>query len=488
VLYSLLAFIALLCVRSSVEGQPAGATAGDMLQKAQATLDEAKKVKGQLDLNLNIDAKVDARVKVNFDGLIEKLDGLVGSLKDSLKNDLGKPIQSLGDNIRESFTQLDSTVKGLDSVLTRQRTGLAQDLGVLAASLETIALEFDSNLKLIGKTGAPRIYHFIFDGSSLNSVPKRGGWCNLTGFRLWKNADPRVEIVDESKEKLIATPKVKRGRSDNEVSVFIDKELIAKNVGNILYIKVVPIQKEGGWFSRKMTALDELYTALIIPQDFNTKVILRGFMSSKVPTIKKRQLESKNARFDNESCENKLPVSRKLTWTLMPSGKLVELGASKGEVRNSTSVNYTISGDSIVVSGEIDTATCVQVKIPPFGPNVAKLLHSTIWSYNFSPTEEYPSFDEKVGNEASAALNIDDNPRASLQVPTPAQSDDNVMWCEVVFVDGKKERTVFTSPREIANPIAQRSYSFGQYSLEARFNARVTQGTSEAHLTLKKLQ
>ena len=486
----MLILIAYISISGIACGQDFGnSTAGEVLSKATSSVNDLKTAKGELDLNLGINASVDANVNVTANGLIEKMDGLIDNLKDSLKNDLGKPIQSLSDNLRESFAQLDSTTKAIDVILSRQRHGFAQDLGVLAAQLQTTALEFDQNIPLVGKPGSPRIFYFAFDGSPINVVPKNGGWCNVTGFGLWDNATPRVDILDDSKETVIATPRVKRGNGNNQISISLPNTFVKSNIGKVVYLRITPIKSEGHLFWKHTKDLDPLFTALMIPEDFNTKVVFKAYFSAKIPATKRRQLSTQNARFDNASCEHQLDVSRRLTWTTNPGGKITDMGARQSQVRDSTWVNYTISGnDSIVISGKIDTADCVQVS-GPFGiGHIAHLNHTTIWSYDFTPTEEFPDQEEQITTNSSPGNLVDSNPQVSVEVPATIQSDDNVMWCEVVFIDGKKERKVFESPREIANPIARRTYSFQNYSLAVQFNARVTAGTSEADLALTKTE
>src|SRR5579859_1995669 len=99
----LLIFTIALVTAPVASGQTFGkTTVGEELSKATSTINDLKTARGQLDLNLGIDAKVDAHVNVTADALIQRLDGLVNSLKDSLKNDFAKPIQGLSDSLRES--------------------------------------------------------------------------------------------------------------------------------------------------------------------------------------------------------------------------------------------------------------------------------------------------------------------------------------------------------------------------------------------------
>jgi hypothetical protein len=462
-----------------------GNTAGQILGESRKSLDELKTLKARLDLTADINAR--AHIDHSFGPLATSLSGLIEQLERSAGSSLGIPIKDLGANVQEVAVQLSMVAGKLDELLTRQRQCAVQDIGLLLASLNTLSLEFADRIPFSGSS-KPHVSYFAFAGHAPTIVPLAGGVMSLIGYKLSDVQPPEVALLESGAGGAkIATLPAKAGATTNDALVEVEKSIIERFSGKCIIIEISTHGKGGIFGAPKSGSIFNL--PMCIPEEFSSNFALSGQLSYRKPILRRRTLPAQEFSRTNDSCSDKAHISGELVWSLNKSGKIVDAGAQQLQVTNQTNVNYTIVNDRITFDGELDTASCIKTKIPPvFGVEVSKRLHHTEWSYRFAPIEEYPDVEEQSGisNSQKFERMKPGTNRLCVDVAKQGESDETLMWFQILSAGKTGVQRVFESPREVLKKdVSTRSYLDAQpYNVSAQFNPVPAGGNAQICVTI----
>jgi hypothetical protein len=140
----------------------------------------------------------------------------------------------------------------------------------------------------------------------------------------------------------------------------------------------------------------------------STKVRLAAHITYDLPQPDQHALDPfQNFRFDNSDCNHTHPVSMTKGWPLPEGYTILSVESRQVELRNNNNtIQFSFAGANITAAGTQDSPTCISVHIPPFGPNIDKLDHSAIWSFDARPVISGTAYVEKESTVTSNSIDV----------------------------------------------------------------------------------
>jgi len=440
----LILVIFLPSMRLSAQDMPDSMTAVGIQQLVNATINSLT----------NAGTTLLGNGSVAINGASSNLSALLNQFNTLVKDRLTDPIQKLSDNVRNLGNQLFSVCSRLNSILTQQQSCLLLNSQVIIASIQTITLELKNGIPIISNNSA-RLNYFQFDRHSPTIVPIEGGRINIVGFKLWpKNLQPIVNILDETRKKVIMKVIPERGKDDNTFSFILDSSEIIKFAGQSLQLQVEPFEKQLFFFSK---SAGTCYLPIMIPLSFTSEVKIIAHAQYTFEKDTSSTLDYRPFYFDNSSCGNRINVNHTEAWSLPKDGVILSV-TYKGPVdlNNDHNINVTQVGNTITAAGWIDAPTCFHFKIPPFGPTIDKLFKNSWWHALIAPVVGFKV--EKIDqytSESSFVKMTTPTTNILLNIPCNCEKPKTIVyWFDIVQKNGNVIKTIYSSPNSTTNSLA----------------------------------
>jgi hypothetical protein len=415
-----------------------------------------------------------------------ELSRVLNDFKQLTRDHVEAPLKSLSSSIQDAARQLYSATARLNEILSLQQKCFFQNLQSVLAALQNTALELKAFP--LAPSSRPRLYYLQFDNQPPSIVPKEGGNFTVFGFKVWKDNGPVVSLWDENKQTIIKALTVSRAAGDNSFAANIDSDTIKNTGGRCLQLRVQLNQRKPN---------EDLYMPVCVPKYSSMQFKVTAGYQYKCPRTEQITADKKNYTRYNESCENRLPIGEAMIWDIPSDCSIIDKKDDNVGDRNTNQVQWTISGrNSITASGWIDTASCVDVKVPcptftnPFRLCTIgrKLLHSTVYNHNITPTLSCRVIDKKIV-ETRSPVTVDavfPQTRMFVSLDADCDSSENNFWFTVTPVIDGVEQAKFESgniPIGGEGGTAPVGIQKG-YTIDASFNPRSTKGKVQLALTL----
>jgi hypothetical protein len=426
-------------------GQALDRTLGEILVEAEGVLLRFNSLRRESDLFLGIDADIDDR-RVHRSGvLIHNLSRFISALRKHVDAAAHERLSNLPEQPRSDAIRLYMAVRRLHLLLEgRDRCGY-HNLDSFLAAVETLAL--GTGARQIDVT-SPVLHFFAFEDQLPDVVPSGGGWLVLFGSGLWQDGNLEAALIDPDTGKTIALLDAHHTGVDETAAVKIEPEWVAGNAGQCLSLAVGRNLTSGMPWRKRREPAAQAQLPFCIPQSFNTKYQLAGFLEYQTPT-QTTYLVPKGLLFENDSCVDRKPVSEILEWNLPPGGWLLEMRESALYEAGSSSVECEVSENRVTCSGYLGKAVCGRALLEGNnGIDTELLLEQTEWEHIFSPIAEYPIAEEHESRALSDAFELESSAtEIILQIPREKPSEKTTIWYELIAVNGGQHETVFVSPK-----------------------------------------
>lgn len=419
-----------------------------------------------------------------INGASGNLSSLLNQFNTALQNNVSTPLTQLSDNVKNLGNQLFSVCTRLNTILTQQQSCLLLNAQVVIASVQTVTSELKNGIPLISKD-SPRLSYFQFDGHSPTIVPQTGGRVSIIGYDLWPGSvPPVVTIYNEARTKVLMQISPDRSQNNNSFSFLFNADQVNAFAGQILQVEVEPKEKVLGLFVK---SLGKLYLPIALPSTLTTELQLVAHAQFTYQKDTTAILDYREFDFDNSSCGNRMNVSHTETWVLPLGASILSVSFQRpADVRNDVSINTTPAGSSITAAGWIDAPSCFDFKIPPFGPTIKKLFHSTFWHASIAPKIGYKKDVTVTSTAASAFVSMDaqtTNLLVNLAAP-PATVTSVVFWFDIIQRTGNTTTTLYSSAKS-SGSLAD---DWKGLSINANLNTALVNGTNELQLKIAQAQ
>jgi hypothetical protein len=363
------------------------------------------------------------------------INGAIQELK-NMVDDLNKPVNTLSDNAQNLARTIQNMTNDLNDLINVRTTCAFEGADRFVYGVKTLTSQLQNAIPFI-KDAKPYVYSFQFNGHTEGVVPEGGGRLSISGFSLWNGGlSPQVTFVDENRKPVKALD-AGRGNDDNSVSVQLDSSVLDQFTGRCGEIEIVPRVKKG--FLGGTKAGDPEYLSICVPPTnkmaFRVKANTDFMCTTIVPT---HTLNYENFRCDNASCEQQLDCNVQHSWVIPPGCTVVGLDKRKSEERNSTWMNFTYVGGNVQANGKIDTAQCVDLHIPFV--NSAKLLATTIWSWDAAPQIQCTASSWVPSERVSEPTGVSTNSvPVCVDLPRACDTDQTASTAEVDLLQAAHE-------------------------------------------------
>jgi hypothetical protein len=420
---------------------------------------------------------------------VTQLNQLTTDLVNKLGDKINTPIETLSIEIQNLARQITTTTNQLDEVLKRQRNCGVQDMEVLLATLNSIAMQLKEGIPFVDQS-KPRFEFFRFDKHTFGTVPKSGGQVTLSGFNLWPDdkVKPVVQLWDESRSAMLATLAPMRGGNNNEISATIGLELIQPYAGKCLYIVVKPRERRGWWLWKETVEINEVHRPMCIPGIQALSLQLRSANQYTCPVVTRAESNGVGFYFENHDPVHSRQVSETKVLNLPEGCKIVETrNVREGITRFFQNASFSFTDKSITANAHLGDARDFN---PPIGPRI--VLEHAVWSYTVYPIIECTSktlVTNKTTESAFVPFNNDAG-RTQLSVLLPKNCDfsaSNLMY-EVWKKFGNEEPSMLlTSPwlqATHAGVSDQTTSDNARLVLSLRYNPGLAGGESQVFLDI----
>jgi hypothetical protein len=227
------------------------------------------------DMLENFASQLGAQMNNVVSGASAQLSLNMAELERMVGDKVTRPITDLGFDAQMAARRLQMAIEQLNRTLERQRQCIVADLHLFLAGVQTLT-EILKRGVLFVKEGAPRVTHFEFADHSTAVVPPEGGRATITGFNLWseKKDKPRIQLMDERRQSVIAELEAERGQSDDEVTCYIEGDLIQAHAAEVLDLHL-RVTHDPGPFHTKQSY--DLYVPMVMPtDDFRASIVLEA--------------------------------------------------------------------------------------------------------------------------------------------------------------------------------------------------------------------
>jgi hypothetical protein len=316
---------------------------------------------------------------IAFGQATQQLTDLLNQLKALVKEDLKTPIFNLTGTAQALALQLQQALEAYPPLIDRQRECLFQDLDLFLAGINTVTDGLKRGVPLL-KTGGPRLISFRFEDHLTNNVvPREGGRMTVNGFELWPDVPPKVEILDNSRQMILAqfTPE---GASDtgNTISVVIPRKLVADHAGSCLQLHVQTFRrKKILWvFSSGEERTGDLYLPMCAPQEYQMQMRMVAWVNYAYSVKESLVLGPKHFGAGWDSCEHRYdipPQTQSWAAEIPPGWRIINVVERAVDIRGKTGVGYSHTNDSVTVTGWLDTADC------DWAWKFSRVNHDTHW-------------------------------------------------------------------------------------------------------------
>lgn len=432
----------------------------------------------------NLATRLGGALGIAANGAGQALSLLLDQLKQLVGDKIDKPLADLGENIQELARQIRSATTRLQTMLAEQQCMLLINQQVFIAGLESVAGQLHGVIPFTGAE-APKLYYFKFAGQFPNLVPQNGGSLDIEGFRLWEDDSPEVRLLDDHSN-VIAELHPEKGRDTGSISVFMDPAVVRSYAGKCLFLKVSTREvKKLLWIipiGHKIVA--EMNLPICIPSSYVTTAKVYAHFEYGKKFYRTGTLEAKEFRGDNDSCENTVQLGGMQRWTLPKDGEITSLNVAPAQDdRNFKDAHLTVIGDSVTLSGWLDTASCVK------GPFFAKELHSSIYHVMVSPNIRWP---DEAWTKKDIAVDQQSIsfPATIFRIPLPRDADDiddyTISFKIVEYVNGVEQAPLFTSPTitTAGVQVSMPDQDLGKYGIAAEFVPKAGTLRSELSVSL----
>lgn len=303
-----------------------------------------------------------------------------------LHNQLNVPLTQLDGNLRNQALLVSTMVTQVNLLLDRQRACLFTQADLFIAGVNTAVATLKKGVPFVS-AGHPTVTSFQFDGlMTPNVVSRNGGALVVQGFDLW--ADQVSPLVSLSQEDgtTVGALTATRAQDDNSYRTALPAATVTQFAGRCLYINTVPRRRKRV-LGIPLPGMSDSDAAVVlpmcIPDTFTTTVRLTARIDYDFPQPDQHPMDPyQNFRFDNSDCNHTHPVSMTKGWPIPDGYKILSGDSRQAELRNNNNtIQFSFNGATITAAGTQDSPTCVSVHIPPFGPDIDRLVHSAIWSY-----------------------------------------------------------------------------------------------------------
>ena len=447
----------------------------------------------------NLAASVGGDVMIATNNAATQLSAATDHLASVLHDQVNVPITQLNGTIQNEALLLNSMVTQMNLLVQHQRACLFSQADIFVAGVNTALATFKSGILFVS-SGNPTITQFIFDGHQTpNIVPREGGPLVVKGFHLWVKIPPLVSITKgpENNSQLISKLDPSRATDDNSYRITISKDLVSQNAGSCIYLQTTP-RKKSGLLGLGQTNLNTLIVPMCIPQTTTMKVRLTAQIVYDVPSQDTHPLDPfKNFRFDNADCGHTHSVSHSEGWPLPSGFAIISVESRKSEQRNdNNNIQFSFNGNTITAAGTQDSPTCGIVHIPPFGPDIEKLFHTAIWSYDARPVISGTAFSQRTESASTELMDVV-IPATQLcvslaKIANTAGRKTSITYTVTPIINGKDGKG-FSSPvyttDDATNVFALPNVTAfgGEFSITGNYNPNPVNGKCQACITLNNI-
>ena len=430
---------------------------GDTLVKgAQSVIDSLKTFKLSIDANvgLSIDPAIAGNLKIAADGVIAGLNLQIQELRKLLQDDVSRPLEQMGYNVQEVARQINSAVVRANLLLEQQHQSFFLSAQVLLSGLQTIALDVKNPLNPF-KQEDPRLYYFQFTGVPPSVVPKQGGRFTIIGYHLWSDTDPDVELLDEQRKPLKKLT-AEKALDNNTISVVLDRDVVASQVGKVLQIHVRAHKGKKFLFIPLGGETFDLYLNCCVPQAYSTKFQITAYIQYDTKRTDQHELPAGGPpsdtghqffRWDNADCDadKGKTVGDTRHWNIPAGFRIVSYRVLNHEEHvGGSNINLSIvSSDTIAASGHITAPNCINLFVGK------KLQEVAVWATDIVPTiqgeviETHPAQAAVVSDDMTIPQTL-----VNLQIPKAAPSDYTTFWFTVSpIINGTQGAVIYSAPK-----------------------------------------
>ena len=431
----------------------------DILEEAVKALDSLRSLRLDSDMFIGLDADVDDRLVQRSAMLVYRMAKLIGHLQEARRNSNTKPLSNQAPNIRKEGVLLFVLARELHLLMGAKDRCELRNLGLLLGSVETLAITLENGLAETNGSD-PDLYYFFFADHLPSVVPQEGGWLYLVGANLWQEDKPQVTLIDSEGKKTVETLVPHQTARHGVMAIKIEHDWITDNTGRCLSLKVSSHDVHGATWSKQRNPATYRHLPICIPQSFDTKYKIAGFLEYETPT-QTRLLKAKSMLFENASCTDAKTVTGNLEWTLEPGGRLTDIGESPLYEAGSSSIQCQIAENRISCAGQLGHAVCgISARSGDSPGETELLLEQAEWEHIFTPTAEYSLPEEHHSYALSEVVNLTlPTTQIALMIPREEPSETTRMRYELIIMNGNQQKTVFTSPQKTLAGMQEETYT-----------------------------
>jgi hypothetical protein len=430
----------------------------EIVARAQQVLERFGALLLTLDPFLGIDADIDGRVVSRLYRIAPLLTTHIDEFRRAATVSGAARTGDLELPTREIGIRLFASSSGLELLLDEQQRCRPRHLGVLLSALESLALSLEQKPS-VANSEEPRAYYWVFEDHLPGIVPRKGGRSVLVGSHLWSDSAPEVTLVDRASRETLVRLEPQSTARDDWVALVLEPSTIQMYAGHCLSLQIRPTSTSGVLWWKNVETGPALHIPLCVPKSYVFQYRVAGFLGYRRP-LATHPLESNQILFSNTSCNEPKRVSKTLEWPLHPQGRIVDMGSSKLYEINESKIECQLAENTITCSGQLDPAFCDQSG-----------RVDTEWHYIFSPTEEYPDFEEHRSAAISPGIEVlEDEASACVELRRDQPSDETAMWFDVFAINGHQHSRFYSAPRQQLRNRYVGRYDLGPISIEADFD------------------
>lgn len=385
-------------------------TAGATTAAARAVLDRLQEVGTGLMGNGS----------VAVGGAVTQFSGLIDEFEDLTRDQVATPLDDLGMSARVVAQQLRDATFAYGALLDHHRDCIFQNLELFVAGLNTVTADLKRGVPYTD-LDQPRLTSFRFDGSRTpNVVPREAGRLTLAGHRLWRGEAPRVAVLDGRRRTVLVRPRPERGGSAHEVSLVVERALLAAHAGECLQLHLQTRERRRGhspWSGGGVASTGDLFLPMCIPETYRMRLKLSASVHHTLAAVRERRLSPRRFGLSNRSCERAARFSETKGWNSeIPAGwRIVRVEQSGPDIENQTNVGVSFDARSVTAAGWLDRATCVE------GPFFDAVVHDTHWYMDLAPVIAGPASAEQTWSAALEPMPVQ-RPTTRLCARIPADT------------------------------------------------------------------